>query len=47
MTRLEAMIAPERRAAIEAEVESEVEAALTFAEESAEPEPAELYTDVF
>ncbi|HEY7309782.1 MAG TPA: thiamine pyrophosphate-dependent dehydrogenase E1 component subunit alpha [Gemmataceae bacterium] len=46
VTRLEAMIAPERRAAIEAEVESEVEAALTFAEESAEPEPAELYSDV-
>jgi len=47
VTRLEAMIAPERRAAIEVEIESEVEAALTFAEESAEPEPAELYTDVF
>ncbi len=47
VTRLEAMIAPDRRARIQEEVEAEVEAALAFAEESPEPDAAELYTDVF
>jgi TPP-dependent pyruvate/acetoin dehydrogenase alpha subunit len=46
VTRLGAMLLPERRRQIQEEVEAEVEAALTFAEESPEPEPAELYTDV-
>jgi TPP-dependent pyruvate/acetoin dehydrogenase alpha subunit len=46
VTRLEAMLAPERRQQIQEEVEAEVEAALLFAEESPEPESAELYTDV-
>ncbi len=44
--RLETMIAPERCSQIQEEVEAEVEAALTFAEVSPEPELAELYTDV-
>jgi TPP-dependent pyruvate/acetoin dehydrogenase alpha subunit len=35
------------RAAIEAEVEAEIREAFEFAEASPEPEPAELYTDVF
>ncbi|HMH52729.1 MAG TPA: thiamine pyrophosphate-dependent dehydrogenase E1 component subunit alpha [Candidatus Acidoferrum sp.] len=35
------------RAAIEAEVEAEIREAFAFAEASPEPEPAELYTDVF
>jgi TPP-dependent pyruvate/acetoin dehydrogenase alpha subunit len=47
LTRLESMIAPDRLAPIQEEVETEVEAALAFAENSPEPEPAELYTDVF
>jgi TPP-dependent pyruvate/acetoin dehydrogenase alpha subunit len=47
VTRLEAMVAADRRAAIQNEVESEVEAALAFAEDSPEPEAAELYSDVF
>lgn len=47
VTRLESMVAPERRKQIQEEVETEVEAALAFAEASPEPEPAELYTDVF
>jgi TPP-dependent pyruvate/acetoin dehydrogenase alpha subunit len=47
VTRLEAMLAPERREQIQEEVEAEIEAARIFAEESPEPEPAELYTDVF
>jgi TPP-dependent pyruvate/acetoin dehydrogenase alpha subunit len=47
VTRLEAMVAPDRRAQIQEEVEAEVEAALAFAEESPEPDAAELYTDVF
>lgn len=46
VTRLETMLAPDRRQQIQEEVESEVEAALLFAEQSPEPEPAELYTDV-
>jgi TPP-dependent pyruvate/acetoin dehydrogenase alpha subunit len=44
--RLESMIAPERCKPIQEEVDAEVEAALVFAEESPEPELAELYTDV-
>jgi TPP-dependent pyruvate/acetoin dehydrogenase alpha subunit len=47
VTRLEAMVAPDRRAQIQEEVEAEVEAALAFAEESPEPDAAELYTEVF
>ncbi|HTU20962.1 MAG TPA: thiamine pyrophosphate-dependent dehydrogenase E1 component subunit alpha [Gemmataceae bacterium] len=47
VTRLESILAPERREQIQEEVEAEVEAALAFAEESPEPEPAELYTDVY
>jgi TPP-dependent pyruvate/acetoin dehydrogenase alpha subunit len=47
VTRLEAMVAPDRRAQIQEEVEAEVEAALAFAEASPEPDAAELYTDVF
>lgn len=35
------------RSAIEAEVEAEIREAFEFAEASPEPEPAELYTDVF
>lgn len=46
VTRLEPMLSPEQRERIEEEVEAEVEAALLFAEESPEPEGAELYTDV-
>jgi TPP-dependent pyruvate/acetoin dehydrogenase alpha subunit len=45
--RLESMISPEQCRQIQEEVETEVEAALAFAEESPEPELAELYTDVF
>ncbi|HWG44472.1 MAG TPA: thiamine pyrophosphate-dependent enzyme, partial [Gemmataceae bacterium] len=47
VTRLESMIAADRLAQIQEEAEAEVEAALTFADESPEPEPADLYTDVF
>lgn len=47
VTRLESMLSPECRERIQEEVETEVEAALTFAEQSPEPEPAELYTDVY
>jgi len=47
VTRLESMLTPERREQIQEEVEAEVEAALHFAEESPEPESAELYTDVY
>jgi TPP-dependent pyruvate/acetoin dehydrogenase alpha subunit len=47
VTRLEAMLAPERRDEIQREVEDEIEAALTFAEESPEPAAAELFTDVY
>jgi TPP-dependent pyruvate/acetoin dehydrogenase alpha subunit len=45
--RLESMIPPQRCEQIQEEVEAEVGAALAFAEESPEPELAELYTDVF
>jgi TPP-dependent pyruvate/acetoin dehydrogenase alpha subunit len=45
--RLEVMIPPQRCEQIQEEVEAEVEAALAFAEDSPEPELAELYTDVF
>ena len=34
-------------AAIEDEIKAEVENAVRFAEESPEPDPAELYTDVY
>jgi TPP-dependent pyruvate/acetoin dehydrogenase alpha subunit len=44
--RLGSMLTPERRRQIEAEVASEIEAALRFAEESPEPEAEELCTDV-
>jgi TPP-dependent pyruvate/acetoin dehydrogenase alpha subunit len=44
--RLESMISPQKCQEIQEEVEAEVEAALAFAEESPEPELAELYTDV-
>lgn len=44
--RLESMIPPDRCKQIQEEVEAEIEEALAFAEESPEPEPAELYTDV-
>jgi len=44
--RLESMITPQRCELIQEEVEAEVDAALAFAEESPEPELAELYTDV-
>jgi len=33
-------------AALEAEINAEVEDSLTFAEESPDPEPGELWTDV-
>jgi TPP-dependent pyruvate/acetoin dehydrogenase alpha subunit len=46
VTRLEAMLAPEQRQRIQEEVEIGVEAALRFAEDSPEPQVAELYTDV-
>lgn len=45
--RIESMLPRERCEQIQEEVENEVEAALAFAEESPEPEPSELYTDVF
>jgi TPP-dependent pyruvate/acetoin dehydrogenase alpha subunit len=45
--RLESMIPPQRCQQIQEEVEAEVDAALAFAEDSPEPELAELYTDVF
>jgi TPP-dependent pyruvate/acetoin dehydrogenase alpha subunit len=44
--RLGSMLQPERRRQIEVEAESEIEAARIFAEESREPEPGELCTDV-
>jgi TPP-dependent pyruvate/acetoin dehydrogenase alpha subunit len=44
--RLESMISSQKCQEIQEEVEAEVEAALAFAEESPEPELAELYTDV-
>jgi TPP-dependent pyruvate/acetoin dehydrogenase alpha subunit len=47
VTRLESMLPAQRREQIQEEVAAEVEAALIFAEESPEPEPAELYTDVY
>jgi TPP-dependent pyruvate/acetoin dehydrogenase alpha subunit len=47
ITRLGSMLPPDRRQQIQEEVEAEVEAALRFAEESPEPAPAELYTDVY
>jgi TPP-dependent pyruvate/acetoin dehydrogenase alpha subunit len=47
VTRLEALLEPERRDAIQQEVEAEVEAALAFAEASPEPTAAELFTDVY
>jgi TPP-dependent pyruvate/acetoin dehydrogenase alpha subunit len=45
--RLAALLDPEERTRIEAEVEGEIGAAFAFAEESPRPEPVELYTDVF
>ncbi len=47
VTRLAAMVAPERRAAIEHEVEAEVADAFAFAEASPVPDAAELYTDLY
>ncbi|HTU92789.1 MAG TPA: thiamine pyrophosphate-dependent dehydrogenase E1 component subunit alpha [Gemmataceae bacterium] len=47
VTRLESMLPLERCKQIQEDVEAEVEAALAFAEQSPEPEPAELYTDVY
>jgi pyruvate dehydrogenase E1 component alpha subunit len=41
------MIAPERRAAIDADVEREIEDAIAFAESSSFPQPEALYTNVF
>jgi TPP-dependent pyruvate/acetoin dehydrogenase alpha subunit len=45
--RFGAMLELRERTRIEAEVEAEIEEAFVFAEASAFPEPAELYTDVF
>lgn len=45
--RLAGMVEPQQREQIEAEVEAEIQAAFTFAEESPFPEGFELYTDVF
>jgi TPP-dependent pyruvate/acetoin dehydrogenase alpha subunit len=47
VARVGARLAGDVRAAIEADVEAEIREAFEFAEESPEPEPAELYTDVF
>ncbi|MHB1423420.1 MAG: thiamine pyrophosphate-dependent dehydrogenase E1 component subunit alpha [Gemmataceae bacterium] len=46
VTRLASMLPPDCRQQIEAKIDAEVEAALAFADESPEPEPAELCTDV-
>ena len=45
--RLGALISLEQREKIEKEVETEIEAAFSFAEESPFPHPTELFTDVF
>jgi TPP-dependent pyruvate/acetoin dehydrogenase alpha subunit len=45
--RLAAMVEPKHREQIRHEVDAEVAEAFAFAEMSAEPEPEELYTDVF
>jgi 2-oxoisovalerate dehydrogenase E1 component len=47
VARVAARLAADVRAAIEREVEAEIREAFEFAEQSPEPEPAELYTDVF
>lgn len=47
VVRLAKRISPERRAAIEAEVETEIKDAFAFAETSPFPDRTELYTDVF
>ena len=47
VARVGARLAADVRAAIEREVEAEVREAFEFAEQSPEPEPAALYTDVF
>jgi len=46
LTRLGALLDPERRAQIEAEADSEIAGAFTFAEESPEPDAVELLKDV-
>lgn len=45
--RLSARLAPDRRGAIEVDVEGEIREAFDFAESSPFPEPAELYRDLF
>jgi TPP-dependent pyruvate/acetoin dehydrogenase alpha subunit len=45
--RLGGMIAPEARALIEKEIETEIAEAFAFAEASPFPDPSELFTDVF
>lgn len=47
VARVGARLEGRARAAIEAEVEAEIREAFEFAEASPEPDPAELYTDVF
>ena len=47
VTRLGAMLAAERRAAIDAGIEREIKDAVAFAETSPFPEPEALNTDVF
>jgi TPP-dependent pyruvate/acetoin dehydrogenase alpha subunit len=47
VARLAALVAPARRAQIEAEIEEEVSAAFAHAEACPFPAPEELYTDVF
>ncbi len=45
--RLAALLPPDTRSKIEAEVEAEIEDAIRFAEESPFPDPAELYSDMY
>lgn len=47
VTRLAALLASKQRQRIEDQVEAEIRAAFTFAEESPFPDYSELYTDVF
>jgi TPP-dependent pyruvate/acetoin dehydrogenase alpha subunit len=47
LTRVAKFLPPAERERIEAEIEAEIESAFDFAESSAFPEPAALYTDVF
>jgi TPP-dependent pyruvate/acetoin dehydrogenase alpha subunit len=47
VARVAARLSADVRAAIEREVEADIRDAFEFAEQSPEPEPAELYTDVF